>query len=292
MKRLLQINIYLIFFLIVFGGTVRTFGAGLACPDWPLCHGKLIPPMDFQVLLEWGHRLTALIVSFITLAILVITFVKREYRSRFRAPITFIFLLLIFQAVMGGLTVLKLLHFSTVTMHLAMGQLFFMSIIWMYLRVCNASVSSFTGRRKVLISLVVAFLAVYAQAVLGAVVSSSHAGLACPDFPTCFGEWIPPLEGLIKLQFFHRVGALIATLLVLVAGILVLKSDAERKLKSGIVAALFILLCQICIGVANVLFAMPPALRIAHLAFATALIAMLWVSVIKVRYAVELPKSN
>ena len=46
-------------FLIVFGASVRVHGAGLACPDWPLCFGEVVPAIDFQVGLEFGHRVIA-----------------------------------------------------------------------------------------------------------------------------------------------------------------------------------------------------------------------------------------
>ena len=51
------------FLLIVVGSIVRTTGSGLSCPDWPLCHGQLIPPMQFNILMEWLHRLIALVVG-------------------------------------------------------------------------------------------------------------------------------------------------------------------------------------------------------------------------------------
>src|SRR4051794_12103686 len=49
--------------LLVFGASVRVHGAGLACPDWPLCLGRVVPELDFQVFMEWGHRALASMVS-------------------------------------------------------------------------------------------------------------------------------------------------------------------------------------------------------------------------------------
>ena len=57
----------MMFGLIVLGSIVRTTGSGLACPDWPLCHGHLLPPMEFNAIVEWLHRFVALLVSLLLL---------------------------------------------------------------------------------------------------------------------------------------------------------------------------------------------------------------------------------
>src|SRR5262245_11842889 len=75
-------TVVLMFGLIVLGSIVRTTGSGLACPDWPLCHGRLIPPLQFNVLVEWFHRLLALIVGLGLVGTAVWTASHRATRAR------------------------------------------------------------------------------------------------------------------------------------------------------------------------------------------------------------------
>src|SRR5262249_55243856 len=119
----------LIFGLISLGGLVRNAGAGLACPDWPLCFGEVVPPMDYQIFLEWFHRLIAGTVSTLLLGLSVYIFWKPTLRKRLWKYCALALALLGAQVVLGGLTVLGLLNPKWVSSHLAVGLAFFGTVL-------------------------------------------------------------------------------------------------------------------------------------------------------------------
>ena len=88
--------------LIVLGALVRAHGAGLACPDWPLCFGELIPRFDFKVAFEWGHRALAGSVGIVFLALLGLTLRRPALRMRMRAGLLGAALLLVAAFVVGA----------------------------------------------------------------------------------------------------------------------------------------------------------------------------------------------
>ena len=59
--------------LMAIGSATRVMNAGLACPDWPLCYGTLVPrsQMNLQVFLEWFHRLDAALIGLGAIALTV-----------------------------------------------------------------------------------------------------------------------------------------------------------------------------------------------------------------------------
>ncbi|MBI1799497.1 MAG: COX15/CtaA family protein, partial [Candidatus Eisenbacteria bacterium] len=97
----------LMYALIMIGGVVRTTGSGLACPDWPLCQGHLIPPFEFHVLIEWFHRLVALLVGLLLFSTAGWVWTHRETRARLGALAGLAVALYFAKALLGALTVWK-----------------------------------------------------------------------------------------------------------------------------------------------------------------------------------------
>ena len=109
--------------LVVVGGATRVMEAGLACPDWPLCFGSLLPgsKMNVQVFLEWFHRLDAFLIGITLLVQLLLSLIWRAQLPRWLPWLySFLVLLVSFQGALGALTVVKLLPSGIVTAHLGL----------------------------------------------------------------------------------------------------------------------------------------------------------------------------
>ncbi|MFQ5908506.1 MAG: heme A synthase [Thermoplasmata archaeon] len=116
---------------VVLGGYVSNIGAGLACPDWPTCHGQLVPPLDDPaVLAEYVHRLAAVLAGVFALVTLVLVWWRRRSHTALVAAITVGFGLLVLQVALGGLTVTSLLEPVVVTAHLGVATAFIAMMTW------------------------------------------------------------------------------------------------------------------------------------------------------------------
>ncbi len=272
----------LTFALIVIGSVVRTTGSGLACPDWPLCQGRLIPPLQFNIMIEWTHRLVALLVSLALVALSILTLARPALRQRLGGLVLLAISLLVVQVLLGALTVWKLLDPSVVSGHLAVALLIFATLL-AYARTAGqaavgpAPVSTARAALRpagLMPAMAGATALTYVQSLLGGMVSTHHAGLACPDWPACFGEWFPPLQGLVGLQMAHRYGAYLLTAVVLVAAAFARMAPDPRVRAVGPLA-LALVVGQVLLGVSNVYLRTPVWLSAAHLATATALLGVL-----------------
>jgi cytochrome c oxidase assembly protein subunit 15 len=162
------------------GSATRVMNAGLACPDWPLCYGTLVPTkqMNFQVFLEWFHRLDAALIGIGAIALSIVAWWKRNFLPKWLPwASTFALGLIVLQGVLGGLTVTQLLRFDIVTAHLGTALLFFITLL-----VIGTALTPYQGTGNVgnlpWLSLTAAIL-VYVQSILGALVGSRWALHQC-----------------------------------------------------------------------------------------------------------------
>jgi cytochrome c oxidase assembly protein subunit 15 len=262
----------LTYLLIVLGALVRAHGAGLACPDWPLCFGALVPVFDLKVAFEWSHRVLAggVALGFAGLAALTL----RRARSRTVTRLLAVgAALLTLQVILGALTVWHLLAAWTVTAHLVTGNAFAVCIAFTAAELAERAHPPARGARPGPGSVAVLAstgLLIAAQIVLGGLVSSTYAGLACSEWPACIGgAWFPSFAGAQGLHLLHRTNAyaVIAAL-----GLSAWLLRRHPRIAGLALLAFAIGVAQTAVGVANVLLRIPVEMTGLHSALAAGLV--------------------
>ncbi len=237
----------LLFILLIWGNAVSGLKAGLACPDWPLCHGEIIPPFRWDIYVEFSHR----VIGGITSVVLFILCYKRfrVYKKNYRIlPLTVVVLLL-FQIVLGGIVVLTRLPVNLTTIHFTNAIIIFSITFYLvyFDGISKKPDFCFSGPAGLFFIL---FLLVFIQASLGAYVRHLGAGLACPDFPTCLGYWIPPeLSGKVLAHFTHRTVAYLLTVAFILVLFISRKSEKLKEARKNMSLAVTLLFLQIGLGI-------------------------------------------
>jgi len=114
--------------LVCAGALVTSEDAALAVPDWPLSYGSITPPMVGGIAFEHSHRVIAAILGLLVIALSIVLWRKDE-----RPAVRWLGVAavggVILQGVLGGLTVLKLLHYGLPVMHACLGQIMFATLV-------------------------------------------------------------------------------------------------------------------------------------------------------------------
>jgi heme a synthase len=259
--------------LIVLGALVRAHGAGLACPDWPLCFGEFLPEMDLRVAFEYSHRVLAGSVALCFAALAVTAWRCAPPGDPIRRRLGLAAALLGLQILLGALTVWHLLASWTVTSHLLVGNSIAATFVWTALDLrdrgrARAPRPPAVPRERRALAAVIALLAV--QLLLGGLVSSRYAGLSCPEWPTCNGGmWFPSWRGPVGLHLLHRTNGY---LLVVAVAALARLCRSSPRLAGWTLAAAGLAAAQMVVGIANVWTGIPVELTGLHSALAAALV--------------------
>jgi len=314
MHRLATLAAIVAFCVIVLGAWVRLSHAGLGCPDWPGCYGQLtwpnaaheihaanqaFPERPFEAHKAWRemvHRYLAGSLVLLVFAMSWLAWRGPEALRKFRPITSALAVLIIFQALLGMWTVTLKLKPVIVMAHLLGGLTTFSLVLWLML----SSRREFSDKpsmtvRKMHGAVIVALIVLALQIALGGWTSANYAALACPDFPTCGGQWWPDAnfrEGFIlwreigvnyegglldgpsriAIHLTHRIGAVVTLLVLLVLSLRLIK---VAQLRAGGQLLMGLTLLQFTLGIMNVVLYLPLANAVAHNACATLLLATL-----------------
>ncbi|HKU68900.1 MAG TPA: COX15/CtaA family protein [Candidatus Baltobacteraceae bacterium] len=264
---------------VMLGSWTRINGAGMTCPDYPLCHGEFIPSMGGGTVWEWTHRLTAAILSLLVIAVLVTAWRRRRDAGFVKPAGLVIAGLFAFQVFLGAATV----HLSnspiSVVWHWGTAMAFVASLTCMAIFAFTADArTSGVSRRQLALTGILGGTAVVAfiTMCIGAYVSSSGAGLACIDVPGCAGNVVVYTPGQ-AVQMLHRFIAAACLLTAVISFALVWAARASAHVRAAATAGLALVFVQVLLGLLNVALRLPIDLREAHAANA-ALVFLAFVS--------------
>ncbi len=322
LRALTLLTLFLTFDLVIFGAFTRLTDSGLGCPDWPGCYGSASPlgaRADIQAAqaamptgpvthgkawVEMVHRYLATGVGVLIMALAFGSW--RAHRrgdaalSPWWATVTLVWVCL--QGAFGALTVTMKLYPAIVTLHL-LGGMGLLVLLAVQGEAYERKPLQLPPALKTGVWLLALLTVV--QIALGGWVSTNYAVLACRDFPTCQGEWWPPMDfehgftvlrelgagkaggflpfaALTAIHVTHRLGAFVVlSLMLLVAwGLHRAGGVAHRRFAGALLA---VALWQFLSGLSNVVLGWPLVAALAHTAGAAALITVISVVVVRAR---------
>ena len=311
-KKLILAALIMTFIVVPLGAYVRLSNAGLGCPDWPGCYGQITPHHAADAIdaalktrpdgvvshakawKEMVHRYFAGALGLLILSIFIAAWRRRKQsHSSLFLPLALL-AAVVFQALLGMWTVTQLLKPVIVSAHLLGGMTTLALMVWLWRREFTSSRQAyFAPVTHLRTAAMLGLLLVMLQIAFGGWVSANYAALACTDFPTCQGVWLPamdfehaytlrrnlgetasgdllPLTALTAIHWTHRIMALVVSLYLIWLASRLIKIPGYAGIAGMLLAALAL---QVMLGISNVLLSLPLPVAVAHNAGAALLLA-------------------
>jgi protoheme IX farnesyltransferase len=242
--------------LVTIGVIVRATGSGMGCPDWPLCRGRLVPPLDdYQAWIEWVHRTVAAAIGFVVLALAFVAFRDHRDRPSLLWPSVGVVLLVGFQAWLGRETVRLNNSGESVTAHLAAAMALVGLLVYILVRSLYPARIGGRGSSQ-RFTLIAAFgaMAVFALLLFGSQVTATSQWFVFPDWPLMNGSILPPLSDGNVAHVLHRWVAIVVGLIVAAVTLAAWRTQRSNRaiLRLTLIAAVLFPI-QAVIGGAQVL---------------------------------------
>ncbi|MFL5684731.1 MAG: heme o synthase [Chloroflexota bacterium] len=277
-QRLAAITLATALSLVTIGVIVRATDSGLGCPDWPLCHGQLLPPFDdAKAWIEWVHRTVAAIIGFEILGLAILAWVDHRDRRSLLWPSVAAVGLVGFQAWLGRETVRLGNSGESVTAHLAAAMFLVALLVFVTVRAgFPARLGSGGGSQRFTLFAAFTTLATFALLLFGSHVTATDTALVFPDWPLMNGTLVPALTDLTSPHVLHRWVAAIVGVIVATLAVVAWRTQRDQptlvRLAVG-AAALFGV--QVIVGGLQVMTQLSAWTQTLHLALGAVIFAML-----------------
>ena len=270
--------------LIGIGSATRVMEAGLACPDWPLCYGSLLPADHFnlKVFLEWFHRLDAFLVGILILSEFLLSIFWRKYLpSLLPTKYSLLLFLVILQGSLGALTVINMLDSFTVMGHLFIAFLLLITSIFINQNLINSKLVTSVNWWKIILTIPLALTLV--QSLIGVRLSSTWSAHLCLAFN----------KNCLILDS-HKIFAIPLSISILtIIAVSILRKNLFINNWKYLVSILLLLITQISLGVLSLQTNLNhPLIIVSHEIIASLLIAILSTLIFGVKYSANLEESS
>jgi heme A synthase len=283
-RKLALATLVATFVLILVGGVVRVSDSGLGCGPagsgfhgWPFCNGDVVPGVDLNSIVEYTHRVLAVVVGFMMLALVVLAW--RRYRE-YRLVTGVLLVLVAAQGALGGLTVEENLEEAYVAAHLGLAMLLLGLLLYLYRSL--SGVEPEDGGPRIRVLSIAATALVFCTIVAGGYMAGTQnygradyqlgqgAHHACGrQFPTCNGDFMPFGKAeLVDIHLTHRAFMYLASILVIALVVTALRRRVATRYAWALLGLLGL---QILVGALNVWLEEYELLILLHLALGTLL---------------------